>query len=131
MKKTIVLAAALVALAAAGALQAQAPAGFKRTELQRHDLATPGREVVMARVEFNPGAVVPKHTHPGEEIAYVLEGELSVELEGKPPVTIKAGDSFFVPAGTIHTAKNPGKTATRVVSTYVIEKGKPLATPVK
>ena len=109
---------------------AQAP-GFKRVELQRHDLATPGREAVVARAEFQPGAAAPKHTHPGEEFAYVLEGELVLEVEGKPPMKLKAGDSFFLPAGQVHSAKNPGKTATAVLSTYIIEKGKPLATPVK
>ncbi len=109
---------------------AQAP-GFKRVELQRHDLGVPGREGVVARGEFNAGAAVPKHTHPGEEFVYVLEGELVVEIEGKPPAKLKAGDVFFVPAGQVHSAKNPGKTGTVVISTYVVEKGKALATPVK
>jgi quercetin dioxygenase-like cupin family protein len=107
------------------------PAGFKRVELQRHDVSTPDREAVLARAEFAPGAVTPKHTHPGEEIAYVIEGEIAVEIEGKPAVKLKAGDSFFVPAGQAHLARNIGKTAAAVVSTYVVEKGKPLATPVK
>jgi quercetin dioxygenase-like cupin family protein len=109
---------------------AQAPT-FKRIELQRHDLSTKDREAVLARAEFQPGAVVPKHTHPGEELGYVVAGELTLEIEGKPPLTLKAGDSFFVPAGTVHTGKNPSKGVSAVVSTYVIEKGKPLATPVK
>jgi quercetin dioxygenase-like cupin family protein len=109
---------------------AQAP-GFKRVELQRHDLATPGREAVVTRAEFQPGATTPRHTHPGEELAYILEGEVVLEVEGKPAVTLKAGDTFFIPAGTVHSAKNPGKTAAAVLSTYVIEKDKPLATPVK
>ena len=109
---------------------AQAP-GFKRVELQRHDLATQGREAVLARAEFQPGAVAPKHTHPGEEVGYILEGELVLEIEGKPAVTLKAGDTFFVPAGQVHTGKNPGKKPTAVLSTYIIEKDKPLATPVK
>ena len=112
-------------------LNAQQPSGFKRVELQRHDLAISGREVVMARGEFNPGAAVPRHTHPGEEVAFVLEGEITVEVEGKPPATVKAGETFFVPAGTVHLARNGGKLPARVISTYVVEKGKPLATPVK
>jgi quercetin dioxygenase-like cupin family protein len=110
---------------------AQAPAGFKRVELQRHDLSTPGREVVVARGEFQAGAMAPKHTHPGEEIGYVLEGELTVELEGKPPLKLKAGDTFFVPLGTVHSAKNAGKGQALVLSTYTVEKNQPLATPVK
>jgi quercetin dioxygenase-like cupin family protein len=132
-RRLTVAAGIVMAVAAAGGLQnlrAQVP-GFKRVELQRQDLGVPGRELVMARGEFNPGAGVPRHTHPGEEAAYVLEGEITIEIEGKPPVTYKAGDAFFVPAKTVHTAKNAGKAPTRVLSTYVIEKGKPLATMVK
>jgi quercetin dioxygenase-like cupin family protein len=109
---------------------AQVP-GFKRVELQKHDLAVPEREAVMARGEFAPGAVVPRHTHPGDEIGYVLEGEVTLELDGKPAMKLKAGEVFFVPAGTVHTAKNAGKAAAVVISTYVVEKGKPLATPAK
>lgn len=107
-----------------------APAGFKRTELQRHDLAAAGREVVVARGEFQPGAAIPKHTHPGDEISYVLEGEITVEVDGKPPLKLKAGDSFFIPAGSAHLAKQAGKTTSVVLSTYVVEKGKPLVVPV-
>jgi quercetin dioxygenase-like cupin family protein len=112
------------------AASAQAP-GFKRVELQRHDLTAPGREVVVARGEFEAGAAAPKHTHHGEEIGYILEGELLVELAGKPAVKLKAGDTFFIPAGQVHSAKNVGKTTVIAISTYVVEKGKPLATPAK
>jgi len=134
--RTLTIASSIVVAVAAatwgaGSLNAQAPAGFKRVELQRHDSAVAGREVVMARGEFDPGATAPRHTHPGEEVAYVIEGEITVEVEGKPPATLKAGDTFFVPAGTVHRAKNTGKTPAKVVSSYVLEKGKPLATPAK
>jgi quercetin dioxygenase-like cupin family protein len=112
------------------ALHAQVP-GFKRVELQKHDLSTPGHETVVARGEFNPGAAVPKHTHPGEEVAYILEGQVSVEIEGKPPLALKAGDVFFIPAGQVHSAKNTGAGPAKVISTYIVEKGKPLATMVK
>lgn len=130
------LASIMVALAAAAALgvgsvKAQAPAGFKRVELQRHDLAVAGREVVMTRNEFEPAAAVPKHTHPGDEVGYVLDGEITIEVEGKPPTTLKAGETFFVPARAVHSAKNAGKTPSKVLSSYLVEKGKPLATPVK
>jgi quercetin dioxygenase-like cupin family protein len=135
MKRTSILATSVViaflaGLTALSVATAQAP-GFKRVELQRHDLGTAGRETVVARGEFQPGAAVPKHTHPGEEIGYVLEGEFVLEVEGQPPANLKAGDTFFVPAGTTHAAKNPGKSGTMVLSTYIVEKGKPLATPVK
>src|SRR6202041_3752824 len=83
-----------------------AQTGIKRTDLQRHDLGTTGREAVQVRVDFDPGAAFGKHTHPGEEIIYVLEGSLEYQVEGKSPVTLKAGDVFIVPAGTVHAARN-------------------------
>jgi quercetin dioxygenase-like cupin family protein len=78
---------------------AQAP-GIKRTDLQRHDLSVPGREVIQVLVEFGPGVVAPNQSHPGEEIVYVVEGVLEYALEGRPPVTLKAGDVLFIPAAT-------------------------------
>jgi quercetin dioxygenase-like cupin family protein len=106
-------------------------AGIKRTDLQRHDLSAPGREAVQVRVDFAPGTAFGKHTHPGEEIIYVLEGSLEYQIEGKPPVTLKAGDVLFIPAGTIHAAKNVGSNTASELATYVVEKGKPLLTLVK
>jgi quercetin dioxygenase-like cupin family protein len=109
--------------------RAQAP-GFKRVQLQKQDLSTPGHEAVVARAELDAGALLPKHTHPGEELGYVLEGELVLEIDGKPATTLKAGDSYFIPAGKVHAAK-AGKARAVVLATYIVEKGKPLATPVK
>jgi quercetin dioxygenase-like cupin family protein len=83
------------------------------------------------RVDFDSGYVSPKHTHPGEEIIYVLEGTLEYQVEGKPPVTLKPGDVLFIPAGTIHAAKNVGSGNGAELATYVVEKGKPLITLVK
>ena len=80
-----------------------------------------------ARVEFAPGASFPRHTHPGEEIIYVLTGTLEYEVAGKP-VTLKGGDVLFVPAGTVHAARNVGTTPAAELATYVLEKGKPLTT---
>ena len=114
----------------ARALNAQTP-GFNRVVLQQQDLAVAGHEAVAARVEFLPGGVVGKHTHPGEELGYVLEGQVVVEVEGKPAATLKAGDVFFIPAGTVHAAKNTGQAPAKLLATYVVQKGKPLATPVK
>lgn len=111
-------------------LNAQMP-GFKRVELERHDLGDTGHEAVLARGEINTGAGTPKHTHPGEEVGYVLEGQVVFEIDGKPPATLHTGDVFFVPAGTAHSARNTGSVQAKVLSTYILEKGKPLATPVK
>jgi quercetin dioxygenase-like cupin family protein len=110
--------------------RAQQP-GIKRTDLQRHDLSVPGREAVQVRVDFDPGAAFGKHRHPGEEIIYVIEGSLEYEVEGKPPVTLKAGEVLFIPAGTIHAAKNVGSGNAAEIATYVVEKGKPLVELVK
>ena len=104
---------------------------IKRTDLMRNDLSAPGREVIQARVEIDPGMASPKHWHPGEEIIYVLEGSLEYQVEGKPPVTLKAGDVLFIPAGTIHAAKNVGSGNGAELATYVVEKGKPLVVMVK
>ena len=104
--------------------------GIKRTDLQRHDLSAPGREVVQVRVDFAPGAAFPRHTHPGEEIINVLEGTLEYEVDGKP-VTLKAGEVLFIPAGTIHAAKNVGSVNAAELATYILEKGKPVLSLVK
>ena len=107
------------------AAQVQQP-GIKRTDALRHDLGVPGREVVQVRVDFAPGAAFGRHSHPGEEIAYVLEGSLEYQFDGKAPVTLKAGDALYIPAGTIHSAKNVGSGNGAELATYIVEKGKPL-----
>ena len=105
--------------------------GARRIDLQRHDLSVTGREVVQTIVELAPGTTAPRHTHRGEEIIYVLEGTWEYTVEGKPPVTLKAGEVLFIPAGTIHSAKNVGSGNGAELATYVVEKGKPLLTLVK
>ena len=111
-----------------GVVAAQQPA-FKRTVLQQSDISVAGREVVSAVADFEPRATPGRHTHPGEEIGYVLEGTFLIEQEGKAPVTLKAGGSFLIPAGTIHNATNTGTGPGKILATYIVEKGKPLATP--
>lgn len=107
--------------------QAQQP-GIKRTDLQRHDLSIPGREAVQVIVELAPGVLAARHSHPGEEIVYVLYGALEYEVEGKPPVTLKAGDVLFIPAGAAHSARNVGTVNGAELATYIVAKGKPLVT---
>jgi len=132
MTTRIITVAALIAASglALHVARAQLPA-TKRTDLQRHDLSVPGREVVQVRVDFAPGVAFGKHSHPGEEIVYVLEGSLEYQVEGKPPVTLKAGEVLFIPAGTIHAAKNVASGNGAELATYVVEKGKPLVVMAK
>ena len=133
MKTTRIVAVAVLIVGSSLALHvalSQQP-GIKRTDLQRHDLSVPGREVIQVRVEVAPEVLFPKHTHPGEEIVYVLEGSLEYQVEDKAPVTLKAGDVLFIPAGTIHTARNVGSGNGAELATYIVEKGKPLLTVVK
>ena len=104
----------------------QAGPGTRRTDLQQHDLSIPGREMLQARVDIDPGVTSLKHWHPGEEIVYVLEGSLEYAVDGKPPVTLKAGDVLFIPARAAHTAKNVGAGPGAELATYIVEKGKPL-----
>jgi quercetin dioxygenase-like cupin family protein len=128
--RTVTVAVFIVAGAAAlHVVQAQQP-GAKRTELQRHDLSVHGREVIQVRVDLEPGYTFPSHTHPGEEIIYVIEGTWEYEIAGKA-VTAKAGDVLFVPARTIHSAKNTGTGNAAELATYIVEKGQPLLTLVK
>ena len=115
----------VVASSVAPQLAAAQP-GITRTDLQRHDLGVPGREVIQVRVDIAPGVAFGQHSHPGEEIVYVIEGALVYEVEGKPPVTLRAGEVLFIPAGAIHAAKNVGRINGAELATYIVEKGKPL-----
>jgi quercetin dioxygenase-like cupin family protein len=124
--RTLMLAAALAACA--GALLAQAP-GLSRTLVGRADVSVPGREAVVARVEVAAGAKAGRHSHPGDEISYVTEGEVILLIDGQPAQSVKAGESFVIPAGVIHDAHNSSAAPVKLIGVYVVEKGKPLATP--
>jgi quercetin dioxygenase-like cupin family protein len=113
---------------AAGVLLAQA-SGLTRTLVGRADVSVPGREAVVARVEVAPGARAGRHTHPGDEISYVLEGQAELLIDGQAPRIVKAGESFVIPAGVVHDAHNASDQPTKLVGVYVVEKGKPLASP--
>jgi quercetin dioxygenase-like cupin family protein len=104
-------------------------AALKRTVVQKADVSVPGREAVITRVEIAPTGRAGRHTHPGDEITYVLEGEGEILIEDKAPLKIKAGDGFVVPGGSKHDAHNTGSGVLKLVAIYVVEKGKPLATP--
>lgn len=118
---------ALAALVASGATLAQAP-GIKRTMLQRIDLGN-NQELIMGIAEIAPGGSVGRHTHFGIEAGYTLSGTASFEVEGEPPRLLRAGDSYVVPLGKVHDATVVGDAPAKVLAVYVVEKGKPLATP--
>jgi quercetin dioxygenase-like cupin family protein len=99
---------------------------IKRTNLLRNDLSTAGREVIQVLVEFGPGVSAVRHSHPGEELVFVTEGSLEYQLDGRPPLTVKAGEALFIPHGTPHAVKNVGSVKATELATYIVEKGKPL-----
>ena len=118
----------ILLVASAAVLLSQNP-GIQRTILQRKDISVAGREAVVARVEIAPGSSVGRHTHAGEEISYVMEGDLEVLVEGQAPLNVKAGEAFVIPAGARHDAQNKGSVPVKLAAVYVVEKGKPLLTP--
>lgn len=132
MQRTLILAtvAALVSFTGlAQAADAQAMSwqqGLSRTDLIRQDLGAADREVIQARIDFEPGVTAPRHAHPGVEVAYVISGTLEYQLEGRPAVTLKAGDSLFIPTGVAHVAKNVGSDKGVELATYVVNKGQAL-----
>lgn len=109
------------------------PAPVQRTVLQKVDLAgVEGKEGVLYLAQLAPGAAAGKHSHPGEEFGYVVQGSLTLEPEGKPPLTLKAGESFHNPFKNVHDAKNPSQTEPAKVLVFLLaEKGQPLSTPAK
>jgi quercetin dioxygenase-like cupin family protein len=121
----------VVAAVAAGVAVAAQPSGFTRTPLQDQPIGVAGHHGVTARVEIGPGVESGRHTHPGEEFGYVLEGALQLEMDGRGLQTFKAGDVFFVPARVAHNGRNTGSVKTTLIGTYVVESGKPLSAPAK
>lgn len=124
--RTMIVGAAV--LTAAGLLVAQTPA-ITRTMVTKADVSVPGREAVVTRVEIAPGGVAGWHTHPGDEIGYVMDGAATLMVAGQPPRQIAAGEGFVIPAGVVHNAKNEGAAPIKLVGVYVLEKGQPLASP--
>lgn len=124
-----ILATGLLLAAATNTIALAQHAGIRRTELQRHAISVPGHAVVQARVELAAGAAIPRHTHPGEEVGYVLDGMLELRIDGQPPVTLARGQAFLVPAGLAHSARNVGTGGGAALVTYIVEQDKPLAVP--
>jgi quercetin dioxygenase-like cupin family protein len=101
----------------------------KRITLQKSDVGSTGREVVLLMVEFPTGAVEVPHTHPGELVGYVLEGSIDLMVEGKPMISLKEGDSIIIEGGKVHAAKNTAKGVTKLLATVILEKNKPASAP--
>jgi quercetin dioxygenase-like cupin family protein len=133
ISRIVGIAAVVAAIGLAGglALNAQPPAAVKRNIVLKQDMTLPDREGVMALVEIPVGAQEGKHTHFAEVFAFVLEGTISLENEGVPTATLKAGDVFHILPGKVHNATNNGTVTAKLAAVFVAEKGKPLTTPVK
>lgn len=128
--RSILAAASLFAAAGLSAAAAQG-IGLQRTDLLDRDLSVPGQKAVQVRVDFAPGGVSIRHRHPGEEIAYVLEGSLEYQLAEAPAVTLHAGQSLFIPAGVPHIARNVGPGRASELATYIVKKGQPIVSQVE
>ena len=134
MLKHCLVVAVLFSLGMAGPVAAQQPsnaapmAPIKRTLLQKVDVPGSNYETVTGIAEIVPNVNAGRHTHPGPETGYVLEGEMTLLVEGQPPLALKAGDSYKVPPVAIHDVRT-GDKGTKVLAIYVVEKGKPLASP--
>ena len=124
LKKTL-LALTFTSLAVAAFAQ---QTSIKRTPLQKVEFPD-GYNTVTAIAEVPAGGAAGRHTHPGVETGYVLEGELNLLVDGQPEKTLKAGDSYQIPAGVVHDAKAHGDKAMKVLGVYIVDKTKPLASP--
>jgi quercetin dioxygenase-like cupin family protein len=127
MIKKILFGLTVVALVCAGGAIAQ-QGGIKRTPLQKVEFPE-GYATVTGLAEIPPGGTAGRHTHPGIEMGYLLEGEADLIIEGKPDQHLKAGDSYAIPAGAVHDARVHGDKPLKVLGIYVVDKTKPLASP--
>ena len=124
--------AALAALAAGGLAQpaaAQQPTAIQRIELAKQMFPPDKYATFIYMVVVQPGGIVARHTHPGIEMGYTLEGDAVLTVEGQPDLKMTPGVTYSVPPGAIHGAKNTGDKPIKIVATFVVEKDKPLATP--
>lgn len=128
MNARALLAGFALALCAASAPHAQPP-GVQRQVLERAAGPVEGQEVLLVRVEIAPGTATGRHSHPGIETGYVVAGEVVMQIDGEAPRTLVPGDSYLIPAGRIHDVRVAGGRPARALATFVVERGKPLATP--
>jgi quercetin dioxygenase-like cupin family protein len=111
-----------------GTAPSATPASFKRTELQRLPSPLPGWEIVQSLAEIPEGTASGLHSHPGPEVGYIVRGDVAMEFDDRPSLTLHAGDPFLIPAGIVHNARNAGTVTTRMLSTYLVDDTQPLAT---
>ena len=135
MNRKLVIAGAIAAVVAAagiGAMRGQQPAPeVKRNIVLKQDMTIPGREATMIQVEFPPGSSEIRHTHPAEVFGFLVEGTIESESDGKPTVTLKAGDHFYIAPGEVHRAVNKSGQTAKADVVFIVEKGKPFSTPAK
>jgi len=132
--RTAVVSACLLLPAGWAFAQAASPpaaSALKRTQVYKGPVAAANYEAVVVKAELAAGGHAGRHTHPGDEISYVTDGDAELLVDGQPPLKLKPGEAFSVPAGKVHDLRNNGKEAARLIGVYVVEKGKPLATPAK
>ena len=104
------------------------PAAFKRTELQRFPSPALGWDIAQTVVEIPECVASGRHNHPGHEIGYIVRGDVDMELDDRPTLTLRTGDPFTIPTGFIHNARNIGTVTAKMLSTYVFDETQPLAT---
>lgn len=116
---------------AAGAVADDSTPRAKRAIIDRHDQSeVSGKEIILGTAQLPAGATIGWHTHDGDEIGYVLQGDLILKIRGKPDRVLKAGDHFFNTRGAVHSViAPPGTAGGTAVSTWIVDKGKPLASP--
>jgi quercetin dioxygenase-like cupin family protein len=110
---------------------APAAAQVKRTEVYRADATPANHEAVVVKAELPGNAHAGRHTHPGDEISYVNDGSADLLVDGEPTRHLKAGDAFLVKQGKVHDLRNTTSTPAHLLGVYLVEKGKPLATPAR
>jgi quercetin dioxygenase-like cupin family protein len=114
-----------------GAIAEDAKPRAQRTILQHQDQSeVSGKEIILGTVVLPPGAAVGYHVHPGEEAGYIIKGSVTWKVRGQPDKTLKAGDSFFNPRGSVHSIVSADSGDSTVISTWIVDKGKPMSTPV-
>jgi quercetin dioxygenase-like cupin family protein len=107
------------------------PPGFTTKLLLKSTYSSDSsKEAIVASAELAPGASTGRHTHPGDEYGTVLEGQLEVLADGQEPRIVKAGESYHNAKGVVHESRNPGTTTTKLLSTFIIDKGQRLVQPV-